>query len=132
MAEILKLQDPVLAVIAYLRDWVPGVTIEPPSGWTWDALLVTVQDAGGTGERDVALDDVLISVTVSHPDLATASDKARELHGLLRAWPNTSQRVYWNGTVQRPTFDPDPETRTPAYSFTVRLIFRAEQVTVSP
>lgn len=131
MTEIIRLQDPVLETIEYLKPWISARS-EVPARWAWDDLLVTVQDAGGTGERDLVLDDVLLSLMVAHPDRETASTAARDIHGLLRAWTYASDRVSFDATIQRPTYDPDPDTRTPAYTFTVRIIFRAETATVEP
>lgn len=132
MVEILRLQDPVLATIAYLAPWFADAQPEVPPGWDYARPLVVVQDAGGTGERDVVLDDVMIHVRVYAPTQTQASQIARDVHGLLRRWPEEHSRVAWDGTIQRPTYDPDDETRTPGYSFTVRLIFRVETATVSP
>lgn len=131
MTQIIRLQDPVLAARRYLRPWYDALS-EIPEGWDWAGLLVTITDAGGLGERDVILDDVLLTLTVSHPDRETASTEARNIHGLLKAWGEMSDRTTFDSTIQRPTYDPDPDTRTPAYTFTVRLIFRVETTTVTP
>lgn len=126
--EILRLRDPVISAISYLATYFENVRDSVPYQFDWRGPLVVVTDAGGTGERDIALDDVILSFRVFDPDKFTASERARTIHGLLRAWPSVADGVHWNGTVQRPTFDPDEETRTPGYSFSVRLIFRAENV----
>lgn len=123
--EILRLHDPVISTIAFLGQYFENVRDSVPYQFDWRSPLVVVTDAGGTGERDVVLDDVILSFRVFDKDKFTASERARTIHGLLRAWPDLYPDVTWNGTVQRPTFDPDDETRTPGYSFSVRLIFRA-------
>ena len=89
-------------------------------------------DTGGAGERDVVLDDVRLTVEVSHPDSVEASLWCRNIHGLLRAWQGAEPGVYWGRTNQRPTYTPDDETRTPAYTTTVELSFRATEQVVAP
>lgn len=128
MAEIILFQDPTQRAMAYLGNWVPfdaGPFLDVPADWAWDQLLVTVVDTGGRGERDVVLDDVRLTVEVSHPNAPRASEVARRLHGLVRAWPEHESGVIFLRTLQRPTFTPDDATRTPAYTFTVELSFRA-------
>lgn len=128
MPEIILFQDPIARAVAYLGKFVPedaGPFLDVPAEWPWGGLLVTVVDVGGGGERDVVLDDVMLSVEVSCGDSIRASDVARRLHGLLRQWPYEEMGVRFLRTIQRPTFDPDEETRTPGYSMTVELSFRA-------
>lgn len=128
MPEIILFQDPIARAVAYLGKFVPedaGPFLDVPAEWPWGDLLVTVVDVGGGGERDVVLDDVMLSVEVSCGDSIRASDVARRLHGLLRQWPYEEKGVRFLRTIQRPTFQPDEETRTPGYSMTVELSFRA-------
>lgn len=128
MPEIILFQDPVVRTVAFLRKYVPydaGPFMDVPPDWEWGPLLVTVVDTGGRGERDVVLDDARVTVEVSHADGMEASRVARELQGLIRQWPFEEAGVIFLRTVQRPTFQPDSETRTPGYSFTVELSFRA-------
>ena len=134
MAEIIMFQDPTQRAMAYLGKWVPfdaGPFLDVPADWAWDQLLVTVVDTGGRGERDVVLDDVRLTVEVSHPDAPRASEVARRLHGLVRAWPEHERGVIFLRTLQRPTFTPDDATRTPAYTFTVELSFRATSTEIT-
>lgn len=128
MAEIILFQDPVVRAVSFLGKYVPveaGPFMDVPPDWDWGPLLVTVVDTGGQGERDVVLDDARLTVEVSHTNSMEASRIARELHGLIRQWPFEEKGVIFLRTVQRPTFQPDSETRTPGYSFTVELSFRA-------
>lgn len=128
MPEIILFQDPIARAVAYLGAFVPveaGPFLDAPADWSWGDLLVTVVDVGGSGERDVVLDDVMLSVEVSCGDSMRASEVARRLHGLLRQWPYEEKGVRFLRTIQRPTFQPDEETRTPGYSMTVELSFRA-------
>lgn len=132
MTAIIRLRDPVIEAIRYLSRWFPDVQPEVPPGWAWDRELVTVQDAGGSGEYDVVLDDVMLSVMVADVSQELASEKARTVHGLLRRWSAEHSGVTFRDTIQRPTYDPDPDTRAPAYTMTVRLVLRAEDATVAP
>lgn len=128
--EIVKLQDPVARAIAYVRPFIPAggeIHMDVPARWAWDRLLVVVSDTGGRGERDVVLDDVRLTTTVFHPDSVAASESARNLHGLLRQWPYQESGVRFLRTLTRPTFDPDGATRTPGYTSTVELSFKAAQ-----
>lgn len=137
MADIILGEDPVARAITYLKQYLApgdataGPHITVPDGWAWDKLLIVVADTGGPGERDVVLDDAFLTVEVSAPDSVRASEVARRVHGLLKQWPYAQPGVHFRRTIQRPTFQPDDETRTPAYSMTVELTFRstAEQFT---
>lgn len=134
MPEIILFQDPVARAVAFLGKYVPyeaGPFMSVPPDWEWGPLLVTVVDTGGLGERDVVLDDTRLTVEVSCSDGVEASRVARELHGLIRQWPFEEKGVIFLRTVQRPTFQPDSETRTPGYSFTVELSFRATTAEVT-
>ena len=128
MPEIILFQDPITRAVSYLGKFVPvesGPFLDVPAEWSWGDLLVTVVDVGGSGERDVVFDDAMLSVEVSCGDSLRASEVARRLHGLLRQWPYEEQGVRFLRTIQRPTFQPDEDTRTPGYSMTVELSFRA-------
>lgn len=128
LPEIMLFQDPTTRAASYLGKFVPveaGPFLDVPAEWRWGDLLVAVVDTGGGGEHDVVLDDVMLTVSVSHEDSVRASEVARRLHGLLRQWPYEESGVRFLRTIQRPTFDPDEETRTPGYSMTVELSFRA-------
>jgi hypothetical protein len=132
--KIILLEDPVARTIEYLRPYVPvsaGPFLDVPEGWDWDAgeLLVTVADVGGTGERDVALDDVRLMVEVAHEDSLKASRVCREIHGLLRAWRDR-RPVQFIRTVQRPTYTPNGDN--PSFTTIVELAFRATEVDVEP
>lgn len=135
MPKVIVPADPVARAVSYLSPFVPvdsGPFMDVPATWKWDGLLVVVVDTGGAGSRDVVLDDVRLTVEVSHPDSVTASEKCREIHGLLRAWGSMEPGVQFLGTIQRPTYTPDDETRTPAYTTTVELTFRATEIDVTP
>ena len=101
---------------------------EVPAKWAWGDLLITVADVGGSGVQDHVFDVVRMTVEVSHPDQAVAHDTAQTVYGLLREWPRQESGVYFRGTIQRPTWWPDDETRTPLYKTTILLAFRGEQV----
>lgn len=134
MPKIILLEDPVARTIEYLAPYLPtsaGPFLDVPEGWDWDAgeLLVTVADVGGTGERDVALDDVRLMVEVAHGDSTEASRVCRELHGLLRVWRDR-RPVQFIRTVQRPTYQPTRDN--PSFTTIVELTFRAREVDVNP
>lgn len=142
--EIIKPVDPIKKTLDYIKKFYPETeegtgkdavraAIEPPSDWDWAGLLFTVADVGGAGFHDYVLDNVFLSIMVSHPDSIRASDIARTLHGLLIAWSYSKDRVYWRGSLQRPMYTPDDVTEVPAYTMTVSLDFRAttEEVTES-
>ena len=130
MAQIIVFPDAQASTIDYLRRYFPDATILPevPAKWVWDDLLITVADVGGGGVEDHAFDVVRMTVEVSHPEQGTAHDTAQAVYGLLREWPRQEPGVYFRGTIQRPTWWPDDETRTPLYKLTLLLAFRGEQV----
>lgn len=132
MVEIIRLQDPVIRAREYLGSFVPpesGPFLDVPPDWKWGPLLVTLADVGGDGPRDVVLDDARLMVEVSHRNSEEASKWCRNIHGLLRFWRDitSDKTVTFLRTVQRPTYTPDDETRTPAYSTIVDLSFRADR-----
>ena len=130
--QIIRFQDPALRLIGYLARFYPDARPDVPAEWGWDAQLVVITDVGGSGEYDVALDEAILTVEVSDPDQLEASETARTIHGLIRAWQDQEPGVYWRRTIQRPTYQPDEETRVPAYVLTVAVAFRAETVSVDP
>jgi len=134
MPTIVVFPDVPALVIAYLQQYFPAATVvgmNVPEGWEWDDLLIVVVDTGGPGEKAVILDESYITVTVSHPDAAEASDTARVVHGLLKNLPYSNTAVRWVESVQRPTFEADDKEEAPAYSMTVAVTSRAttQQVT---
>jgi hypothetical protein len=135
MPKVIVPADPVARAVSYLSQFVPfeaGPFPDVPAKWKWDSLLVVVVDTGGAGSRGVVLDDCRLTVEVSHPDSVEASRVCREIHGLLRAWGEIETGVQFLRTIQRPTYDADDETRTPAYTTTVELTFRANEINVKP
>ena len=130
MVQIITYPDPQKRTIAWLKQFYPTAAIRPevPAGWAWNKLLITVADVGGRGATDVAFDEVRVTIEVSHPDQGEASRVAQQVYGLMRVWPQWENGVYFRGTVQRPTWWPDDDTRTPLYKLTLLLAFRGEQV----
>ena len=91
-------------------------------------LLVRVQDSGGQ-LRDVAHETALLAVQCWAPTDVAATDLARAVTGLLRAWPTdpTSGRQVTVVTCSRPYFFPDPDTSNPRYQATVEVTCRPER-----
>lgn len=131
MTDIIVSPDPMLMAREYLARFYRNVHVQTPHGWEFKDLLVVVSDVGGSGNRSIALEDVLLTVEVSHPQIATASRVAREIAGLLREWPYVADGVYWRNMVGRPTFRPDDGTGVPEYILTVSMSFRKHRATVS-
>ncbi len=132
VSDILVSQDPMLRGRTYLKKFYPNVEVQVPATWNYKDLLIVVTDSGGGGDRSTVLDDVLLTVEVSHPRIAEASRVIREIVGLLRQWPYDDDGVYWRDVVGRPAFAPDDGTGVPLYVATVALSFRKQQVTVNP
>lgn len=132
IVEIIRPVDPVAKAIKYLQPLFPDakVTLFPPPDWEWNKPLITVTDVGGMGMHDYVMDNVFLHFMVSMEDSSEASEVARTLLGLLRAWAFLPHGVYWKQVIQRPTFTPDEESEVPAYTLTVSLDFRAETVQV--
>lgn len=128
MGELIIPVDPVAKAIAYLGPMHPDVrmALDVPSDWAWDDTLVVVVDVGGAGPVGVVLDDVFLMVEVSSPDDEKASELARLIYGQLRGWQWKDPGVSWVSSLQRPTYSPDEDTRSPGYAMTVNLRFRAE------
>ena len=126
--------DVVARAISYLLRWYPSAAIGPevPAGWEWDDLLIVVADAGGSGAESHGFDAVRLTVEVSHPDQAVAHDTAQLVYAILRGWPEHEAGIYWRGTIARPSWWPDDETRTPLYKTTVALLVRGAEVQISP
>jgi hypothetical protein len=135
MPKVIVPADPVARAMSYLSPFVPydsGPFMDVPGAWEWGPLLVVVVDTGGAGSRDVVLDDCRLTVEVSSADSLEASRVCREIHGLLRAWGSAEPGVQFLRTIQRPTYQPDEQTRTPAYTTTVELTFKASELEVNP
>lgn len=114
-----------------INDYLPFATVLPevPEGWAWDDLLIVVADAGGGGMTDWVLDDARLSVDVSHPSQEVASEAARRVYAALIGWQRVEPGVYYRGTIQRPTWWPDDETRQHVYTQTLRFAQRGEETT---
>lgn len=129
MVEILRFSDPVIEVRKFLLNWYPNVVTEIPDKFDWKTPIIVISDAGGEGESDVVLDRVILKIEAYSPSKAEASETCRTVHGLLRAWNHIDPTgAAFDATIQRPTYDPDPETRTPGYTTHLRLIFRAAPI----
>ena len=131
--DIIRFPDPYLLT----REFLAASTGAPvhsalPAGYAaTSGLQVVVTDTGGAGVYDVIYEAARITIDVWAPTRAMASEVARTVYGLLRHWQYHDTRVYWQGTVTRPSYYPD-ETRVPRYTLTVTLGFRGELVTVAP
>lgn len=133
MAEVILFPDPVERAIGFLTGYLPAdvwVSQDIPADRPDE--LVTVTDTGGAGVHDRVLDETRLTLDVWAKDSPRASELARTIYSLLRAWPGIGRGVYLRPGWSRPSYFPDSETRIPRYVMTVTFSFRGEAVEVSP
>lgn len=133
VTEVILFPDPVVRAIAFLTAYLPAdvwVSQDIPADRPQE--LVTVTDTGGAGVHDHVLDETRLTLDVWAPNSPRASQLARTIYALLRAWPGTEPGVYLRKGWSRPAYFPDSETRIPRYVLTVTFSFRGEAVEVSP
>ena len=125
--------DPVARAIAWLGKFFPlstWISQDEPANRANEMIIIT--DTGGAGVYDVVFDETRLTVDVWAQDSVRASEMARTVYALLRAWPGQERDVYMRRGWSRPRYFPDDETRIPRYVLTVQLAFRGATVEVSP
>lgn len=125
--------DPVERAIAWLSKYFDPetwISQDVPADRADEMIVIT--DTGGAGVYDVVFDETRLTVDVWAVDSVRASELARKVYALLRAWPGQERDVYMRRGWSRPRYFPDDETRIPRYVFTAQLSFRGAPVEVSP
>ena len=133
MTELIIFPDPIARAIAFLTPYLPAdVWVSQDVPAERPAELVAITDTGGAGIHDHVLDETRLTLDVWAPSSPRASELARFIYALLRAWPGLEKGVYRRDGWTRPEYLPDSETRIPRYVLTVTFSFRGEAVEVSP
>lgn len=133
MATVVVFPDPVERAIGYLSTFFPletWISQDVPADRADEMIIVT--DTGGAGVYDHVFDETRLTVDVWAKDSPRASEIARTVYALLRAWQEQEPGVYRRQGWSRPRYFPDDETRIPRYVMTVQLSFRGATVEVSP
>lgn len=124
--------DPVARAIAYLSPYFSldtWISQDVPADRADEMIIIT--DTGGAGVYDHVFDETRLTVDVWATDSVRASEMARTVYALLRAWPGQERDVYMRRGWSRPRYFPDDETRIPRYVLTVQLAFRGATVEVN-
>lgn len=124
------------AAIRRLIPYVPGGEVFPelPAEYTGDRLVAVVTAVPGP-RHDYVLRQARITVDVYGPDQFEAGELAEQLNALLLDWWTAEPIVELprgGGDVSGPQWWPDGETRWNRYVFTVAVVFRGEQITLTP
>lgn len=130
MTEVLVAPDPLLLARAWLLRYFPRVEVGVPDKWAWNDLLIVLSNTGGAGEYGRVLSESRLTVEVTHPRIAAASDAAFKCLALLQEWTRQTDGVYWRGEYGHPAYQ--PTDTGPAYIFTVGIAFKSKPVTINP
>lgn len=131
--------DATALTIAYLADTLPQALADCAVGAQVvvaslvprprPPLFVRVQPTGGS-LRDAAHERQMMAVQCwNEAGEVPASDLARMVCALLRAWPLSIERgrEVTSVSASSPYFFPDPNTDTPRYQITCEVVCRAER-----
>lgn len=129
MAETFRFTPPVTRAYRYLDGLYPGLVARenPPAGHNpaTDEVII-IKTGGGAGAHTHQLFDARISFEVRAPTTARAEALAYEVERDIREWEWREDHVYIQSTGV-PVWDPEPETRTPAYTWTAALTFKSTE-----
>lgn len=113
----------------YFARALPGVLVardEPPTGWDKNTPLVLIKDGGGGRIHHYQLADKRISFEVRAPDGEAADALANHVFNVMREWPEHDAPVYLTDRhLTMPAYDPLPEPRLPAYTWTVTVTLKS-------
>lgn len=127
MAEISRFTPPATRAYRYLNGLYPGKVFRetPPAGYepAGDEVII-VKTGGGAGAHTHQLFDALLSFDVRAPTSARAEALAYQVEKSVREWEWVEDRVYLRSSGV-PVWDPAPETRTPAYTWTASFTFKS-------
>lgn len=127
MAETFRFTPPATRAYRYLNRFYPGKVARetPPAGYTptTDEVII-VKTGGGAGAHTHQLYDARISFEVRAPTTARAEALAYEVDRDIREWEWREDHVYLQSDGV-PVWDPDPETRAPAYTWTAAFTFKS-------
>ncbi|MDO4919945.1 hypothetical protein [Kocuria sp.] len=126
MAEFV-FESPVTLAYRYLNGFYPGRVAreDEPPGYKPADLLIIVKSGGGAGVNHRQLSDARLSFEVRCADERTAEHTADRVHALLRDWPWRSDCVARTGTHGLPAWDPEPDRRIPAFTWTMEITFKS-------
>ena len=130
MTEVVLPPNHVSLIIKLLSPYFPkgSVRAEEPSGDRYDAqaLMILVKDGGQSAVKDYAFWDCLTSLEVRHGSRSEAKTYADKADALLRSF----DELRYIGSLNAPTYDPEPELSVPAYTWTMRHMLRGTPTTV--
>jgi len=124
VTDIIVSPDPTVKARAFLMPIFPQAEFAQKVPAEMPELLVTITDTGGAGRHDVVMDEVRLTFDVYGPTSGEASELARDLFGVLWAWPELHQGVYRRRGWTRPAWLPDDATGCARYVLTATFDFR--------
>lgn len=128
MNETFEFTPPATRAYTYLNQLYPGkVSRETPPAEGYSPSrdeLIIIKTGGGSGANNYQLFDARLSFDVRAPTTAAAEALAYNVARDLREWSWREDHVYLQGEAV-PVWDPDPETRVPAYTWTCSFTFKS-------
>lgn len=121
--------SPVTRAYKYLGKHYPGKVHreEVPDDYKPSDTVVLVRSGGGAGVHSKMLLDARLTFEVRAVTDGVAEKLALEVEALLRDWENRENFVYLRGLHGIPTWDPEPEQRIPAYTWSMEFTFKSTQ-----
>lgn len=126
MIEVSSFTPPVTRAYRYLSQLYPGQVAREtaPAGYKPETgpLVIIKTGPGDTHTHQIL--DSLLSFEVQALTSAQAEALAFEVHRALRRWEWVEDRVYLR-SAGTPVWDPEPDTRAPAYTWSMSFRFKA-------
>ena len=120
-------ESAVTLAYRYLNGFYPGKVAreDEPPGYKPTDLLILIKAGGGAGVNRHQLADTRLTFEVRCADERAAETTANRVHALLREWPWRSDHVARTGVQGMPAWDPEPDRRIPAFTWTMEITVKS-------
>lgn len=116
---------PVTRAYTYLNQKFPGIVErEHPPDDNPGTELIIIKSAGGIGHHSHQLLNARLTFETRAPTAEAAEALAYRVHEAIRQWQWEEDRVYLVGRLGVPVWDPEPDERIPAYTWTAEFNFK--------
>lgn len=118
--------SPVTEAYKYLDKLHPGLVEREdlPDNYAPSDTLILIRSGGGRGLHSTMVWGARLSFEVRAETSSEAEQLALMVEAELRNWEKANDYVYLAGTHGVPTWDPDPERRVPAYTWSMEFNFK--------
>lgn len=123
MTEVIVFPDVEGMAITYLKSVLANTHVSTKVPSTRPTRFIKVQAVGGNKAR-LNADSTMLTFQCWEADTVKASELARLARAYIHAMPGTEVNgvwVYRVNDVGAPAFNPDPESDSPRYQFTVMI-----------